>query len=161
MSLMGLALAQEKPLPKFEDFKVAEVFKGVPAKPILRTAGQRGFRTRIREGAAGGTNFAGHYAIAQWGCGSFCISIAIIDEKTGAVYDGPFSILGYMPVDVFPDVPAADDSIDQLGVKFKLDSRLLIVRGCQEDQDCASYYYEWTGSKFKLLRKLPAIERKH
>jgi hypothetical protein len=152
-------LAQDKPLPKFEDFKVTEVFKGPLAAPNLRTPGQRMFRTRIREGAKGGPNFAGHYAIAEWGCGSSCISIAVVDEKTGAVYDGPFVILGYIPVHVYPDVPTVD-SIDQLGVKFKLDSRLLIVRGCAEDEDCASFYYEWTGSKFELLRKLPAVPRK-
>jgi hypothetical protein len=159
MWAMAQVFAQDKALPKFEDFKVTEVFKGPPASPNLRTPGQRMFRTRIREGAKGGPNFAGRYAVAEWGCGSTCVSIAVIDEKNGAVYDGPFVILGYMPVRIYPDVPTAE-SIEQLGVKFELYSRLLIVRGCEEDEDCASFYYEWSGSKFKLLRKLPAIERR-
>lgn len=147
---------QGGPLPKFEDFRVTEVFKGKPAVPILQTPGQRMFRTKIREGAKAGANFAGHYAIAQWGCGSECVSIAIIDEKAGTVYATPFDWLGYPPPLTYADVVKDTDA----PLIYKVDSRLLIVRGCAEDKDCASFYYEWTGSQFKLLRKLPAIARK-
>ena len=35
-------------------------------------------------------------------------------------------------------------------------SRLLIARGCPEEKNCASYFYEWTGAQFKLLRKIDA-----
>jgi hypothetical protein len=152
--------AQDKPLPKFEDFKVTEVFKGAPAVPVLRTSWQRSFRTRIREGAKGGPNFAGHYMIARWGCGSFCDGFAIVDEKTGSVYDGPFAYLGYPPFFVYSDVTDEDLGPGRMGLDFRIDSRLLIMHGCAEDKDCASFYYEWTGLKFSLLRKLPAIQRK-
>ena len=40
---------------------------------------------------------------------------------------------------------------------FRLESSLLIVRGCPEEKNCASYFYEWTGSLFKLVQKAAAV----
>jgi hypothetical protein len=148
------AFAQDKPLPKFEDFKVEEVFKGVPAQPILDTPGLRMFRTRIRDASKGGPNFAGRYAVAEWGCGAACVSFVIVDEKTGVILDVPAGGLTFHPD--FDYVDLAKD--DVMGVAYKVNSRLLILRGCTSYSDCASFYYEWTGSTFKLLRKLPAVK---
>jgi len=129
-------------LPKFEQFKVSEIFKGAPAAPQLKTASQRTFRTMIRDAAKKGPNFAGHYAVAEWGCGASCVSMAVIDVQSGAVYDGP-------TVDVSPfDAESA-------GFSYHVDSRLMIVRGCPNEKNCGAYYYEWTGSAFKLLRQVP------
>ena len=137
-------------LPRFEDYPVTDIFKGSPAPPKLRRPGDRMFRTRIREGAAKGPNFAGHYTIADWGCGMGCISIAIVDAKDGRTYDAPFTALAW-------GVPMMKESVEPLA--FKLDSRLLIVRGCPEEENCGSYFYEWTGSRFKLIRKVAAIRQ--
>jgi hypothetical protein len=41
-------------VPQFEQYKVARIYKGKPAVPILRTPEDREFRTRIREGAKKG-----------------------------------------------------------------------------------------------------------
>ena len=46
----------------------------------------RSFRTRLSEALHRGVNFAGHYAVAGWGCGTGCISGAIIDARTGNVF---------------------------------------------------------------------------
>jgi len=149
--ILAFVLAQAA-APKFEDFPAPTPFQGTLAKPILRTSWQRTYRTRIRDAVKEGPNFAGHFKIAEWGCGSDCVGIAIIDEQTGAVYDGPFHILAGSPTMTYPDAP----SDPALG--YKLASRLLVVHGCPGEKDCASYYYEWTGTQFKLLRKLPAVE---
>jgi hypothetical protein len=127
-------------LPTFEQFPVTETFSGKPAAPILKTIEQRSFRSVIREDAAKGPNFAAHYTIATWGCGSSCISGAVVDAKTGVVTDLPFPNLSF-------------DSSEPL--QFKLNSRLLIVRGCPGESNCAEYYYEWTGRRFKLIRRVP------
>jgi hypothetical protein len=140
----------------FEQFPAGEIFKGAPARPVLKTAGQRQFRTVIREAAGKGANFAGHYTIAQWGCGAGCISIALIDAKKGTVYDGPFAVLGWgWPQFKYEGKYSANDEGFE-PLSFRIDSRLLIVRGCPEDTDCGSYFYEWTGSSLKLIRKVPA-----
>jgi hypothetical protein len=79
------ALSAEK-LPVFSDFPAQQNFTGIPAMPMLRTAGQRLLRTQIREAARKGPNFAGHYTIAEWGCGTSCVSLAVIDAETGVVF---------------------------------------------------------------------------
>src|SRR5258706_4769283 len=94
LPLATIVLAQKKPLPAFDQYGVAEIFTAKPAPPKI-TGSHRSYRTRIREGAEKGPNFAGHYTIATWGCGSSCVSIAIIDAKDGGVHDGPFSFLGF------------------------------------------------------------------
>ena len=50
---------------------------------------------------------------------------------------------------------AIDDKFRQL--EYRLDSRLLVGRGCPEKANCASYFWEWTGSQFKLVRKIPSV----
>ena len=140
--------------PAFDQFRVTEVFSGKPAAPVLKTANQRRFRTMIREGAADGPNFAGHYTIAQWGCGAGCVSIAVVDAKDGAVYDGPFQVLSW---DMYKyEGQYASNTPEFEPLVFRKDSRLLIARGCPGEANCASYFYEWTGSKFRMVRKVEA-----
>lgn len=64
------------------------------------------FKTRITNGYKNGTNFAWRYTFVYWGCGSPCKSSAIVDSKTGKVYDGPGATIGY---------------------EFQKDSKLIIV----------------------------------
>ncbi|MCE9599512.1 MAG: hypothetical protein K8S54_16235 [Spirochaetia bacterium] len=47
--------------------------------------GVKTFRTRIVEGAAGDVNFAGHYLIVEWGCGTSCMSGVVINAMDGRV----------------------------------------------------------------------------
>ena len=42
-----------------------------------------------------GMNFAGHYNLARWGCGTSCVNGAITDMQTGLVYNIPSASLGY------------------------------------------------------------------
>ncbi len=148
-------------VPSFDEYRVppSTIFKGVPAAPQFKAPGQRMFRTVIREATKKGSNFAGHYTIADWGCGTSCEAVAVIDAETGAVYDGPFGQLPkavlYYGENLRYDRDARGSYIyDDLS--YRLNSRLLIARGCPNFKDCAAYFYEWTGSQFKLLRKIPA-----
>jgi hypothetical protein len=110
------------------------------------------FRSAIREAAAKGPNFAGHYTIAEWGCGSGCMSSAVIDAVTGKVFPAPFRILS-MPL------PEGEGDHEYQGAVYQLKSRLLIADGCPEETGCGTYYYEWSDNKFKRLRFDPARSR--
>jgi hypothetical protein len=138
------------PEPRFEDFAVKGEFKGAPSAPRLITPGQRSFRSAIREAAGKGPNFAGHFTIAEWGCGAGCVSMAVIDEETGRVFDGPFGNTGTKN-DVMTVVEIPDPN--KAGFFYHRDSRLLIARGCPQQKNCAAYYFEWTGAAFKLLQR--------
>ena len=154
LSIAAVLCAQTAKLPSFDEYKVSETYKGKPAEPRLTTAFAREFGPAIREGAAKGPNFAGNFSIVQWGCGSDCIQMAVIDEKSGTVFRGPFGTLAFSAELIWHGNGPEADRFEP--VSFRLDSGLLVVRGCPEENErnCAWFYHEWDGKKFRLLQKL-------
>ena len=86
-----------------------QAYRGRPVLPQFR-GDQRAFailRTRLRDAARAGPDFAGHYRIESIGCGTECTNSFIIDVKTGRITgswiphgDGEFSTsenLSYRP----------------------------------------------------------------
>jgi hypothetical protein len=143
-------IAQSKD-PTFEDYFVAENFRGQPAAAKILGTDARMYRTRITEGAKGGPNFAGHYTIVKWGCGSDCLGFAIVNAKTGRVY--------------FPEGFWAVSRVafqTEEHFEFKKDSQLLVISGSRlkaSNQKLsrvsgkpAKFYYRWTGKRFVLLK---------
>jgi hypothetical protein len=73
-------------VPKFEDYNIKNIYSGKTHTVILHNNPQtRMFRTVLRNGATNGVNFAGHYTVVIWGCGTSCQSFAIIDQIDGKV----------------------------------------------------------------------------
>lgn len=71
-------------LPRFEDYATTDTFRGSAAPVRIESARYgRMFRTRLRAGARGGPNFAGAFAVVQWGCGSSCQIVSIVDARRG------------------------------------------------------------------------------
>ncbi len=87
-----------------------------------------------------------------------CASIAVIDAQTGDVQAGPFSTLewGGFPYRVYEGKYGLTKKEFET-LSFNVNSTLLIVRGCPEGKNCASYFYKWTGSHFELIKKVPAV----
>ncbi|HYC76237.1 MAG TPA: hypothetical protein VEI02_01305 [Planctomycetota bacterium] len=93
--------------PKFEDYPAVAAFRGRPATPDLASdPDARRFRTRLRDGAAAGPNFAGDFAFVTWGCGTNCQSSAVVSAVDGRVIFAPF--------------------VSELGVEFRRDSSLVV-----------------------------------
>jgi len=135
-------------VPNFKDYSIGTLYRGPVAKVILSSEFQRRFRTQILRASKQPPNFAGVYRVAEWGCGSSCVSIAVINLKTGVVRDGPFAVLGY-------GAPHHYEG-GEYELDYRTSSRLLVARGCPEDKNCGTYYYEWIGDGFRLLRSVPA-----
>jgi len=124
------------------------------AAPRLTSKEARLYRTVIRDAFVQPANFAGHYRVAIWGCGTDCRNFAILDKDTGATYTMPGvkAVSGVMG--------NGDERVD-----FRAGSRLLIVAGCFND-DCdagnakaARFFYEWTGTRLRPVGTCPlAIE---
>jgi hypothetical protein len=163
-------VSAQVPLPRFEDYPVTKIFAGTPAAPILETAEQRMFRSRIRDGVATGANvwrdgqeqpganFAGHYIIVDWQFGSPGALRAMVDAVTGKIYELPLS-RGLRP----PDLTRGDPQPCGQGwgpalIEFRRDSRLLIVEGnpdpSKEQRNYKSYFL-WEGNKWVLAGKEP------
>ena len=140
--------------PRFEDYPAQVETHLKPAAPKFKTGGQRQFRTMIRESVEKGVNFAGHYTIAEWGCGSGCVQMTVVDLRTGDVYDGPFGALPRARMSLIPDA-----DVDKTGIFYQEDSSLFIARGCPNERDCGGYFYRWTGTQFELLRRIAMKSR--
>ena len=79
--------ARQVPLPLFPDYRVTRTFKGPPSPVDLKSDRlARLYRTRLRAAAQMGPNFANHYTLVSWGCGSSCQLWAVIDAQTGRVF---------------------------------------------------------------------------
>jgi hypothetical protein len=145
IALASATLGSGAQKPVFSDFPTPVVAKkNPPAKPLLRTSIQRRFEAQIRSQAVLPPNFAGHYRIAEWGCGSSCVSIAVINLENGEVSDGPFKLLGYGRAYKYE---GGSDALE-----YRVWSRLLVARGCPEDKNCGTYYYEWKDGHFDRIR---------
>jgi hypothetical protein len=154
---------QKRTPPLFEDFPVVEEFHSEPARvdlsshPIART-----FRTRLRDGARQGPNFAGHYALVWWGCGNECQGSLVIDLRTGKVYG---------PVAPPSELPSASTGRKKemlessRGIDFRLTSKLLIADPpCPKDYNpCVSFgrseepvrYYIMERDGLRLIHTTP------
>ena len=116
-----------------------------------RSPGASTFRTRLTAALRQGTDFAGRYKIAAWGCGTGCISGAVIDTRTGRVY--------------FPEELAAlsvgyfSGEYESEPLQYRADSRMLKLSGipgrtdnAEPDQPWGEYYYEWKNNRFYQLK---------
>jgi hypothetical protein len=116
----------------FRDYSVSLKFRGRPAAPLHNTLNSRFYRTKIREAVENRPNFADHYTLAQWGCGSACVRFSIIDSKDGRVYD-------------FPSTVSWNDE-EPSGVIFRRDSRAVHMVGqLDEDGKSRDRWYVWDG----------------
>ncbi|BAU53202.1 hypothetical protein [Mucilaginibacter gotjawali] len=145
LSVLLLSMTNLRPHPFFKQYP-AYLFKGHKAKPILKSNPLGGmFRTMITDTyyskdnmkhwrESTGLNFGGHYCFAYWGCGSNCQSAAVVDVKTGLIYDGPTAAGGY---------------------EFRSTSRLVIVNPGESASDCAmcaTEYWVWNESGKKFIQ---------
>jgi hypothetical protein len=139
--------------PHFENYPAIEQFRGQPASVDLSShPNARTFRTRLREGAKKGPNFAGHYALVWWGCGNECQQALVVDLRTGIVY----GLAG----------PSAKGPLESSrGLEFQPTSRLIIADPpCPKDYNpCVSSarteeparYYLMGEKGLKLIHKTP------
>src|ERR1700758_72588 len=66
-------------VPKFAQFPAREYSHKPTGRVDLSTSNAYDFRTRLREGARQKANFAGHYVVVTWGCGTNCNMGAVVD----------------------------------------------------------------------------------
>ena len=144
--------------PRFEEYP-AILYNGPNAPPDLRSHRRsRMYRTRLKAWAHEKPNFAGHFILANWGCGTDCTELAIIDARTGKIYH-PTGVTSNVAVNVHHDLlkPSANliDAWHGSGaISYRVDSRLLIVIGMPEEmeEERGIHYYIWEGDHSKQVR---------
>jgi len=150
--LGSMVLAADSTLPAFEDYRLAEVSDlRLSAIDFDSHPDARNFRTRLEENLGAYANFAGHFILKLWGCGTMCQQIALIEVASGQVF---------MP----------EEFISSFGVCFKENSSLLIINPVDktfiDDMDGELpawfniHYYSWNGSAAEHLldSRQPVVE---
>jgi hypothetical protein len=136
---------------RFADFPAtAETPREHWRGPLLTSADATEFRTMLQKASLKPPNFAGHYTIAVWGCGSSCTDFGIIDRHSGRTFfDRRLRRISGVYVGSEPD--EAQPAFDAL--RFKRDSRLLVVLGAPNEDESRDgvTFLRWTGASFLQL----------
>jgi hypothetical protein len=154
LMLCCVLFSQQKP-PAFEDFSSRKIFTGTPVPPQLIEPWAKMYHTRISDGvakpdgafrgfeyvASKGPNFAGHYFVINWGCGSGCLMLVVVDALTGHVYPPPLSV---------GDAGNQKIGIPKLGTgwadfDYRPNSRLFMMKTCPADGGSA---YPFSGTSY-------------
>jgi hypothetical protein len=126
--------------PDATDFPVGRVYRGKTAKPDFSgsNAHFRDFRTRIRQGMAGGPGFAGEYSVIQFGCGTGCSAVIVASNKTGRPYSFP---------------RGGEDNM-YLTLKYQLDSRLMVAQwGSYDSGKCIMEYFDFANGIWSAIAR--------
>jgi hypothetical protein len=112
------------------------------------------YRTVLRQETAQGPNFAGHYRVAVWGCGSSCSMFAVVNLDTGRVItpEGFSHTSGvHFGVDTQKLFPESQMDYSLLG--FTKDSRLLVVLGDLDEDESreGAFYFVLDHERLRLI----------
>lgn len=148
LCLVGGDDLADQSAPRFEQYQVESSSPFPPAKLDLQSNPlAKRYRTVIREEMTHVPNFAGHYRVVFWGCGTSCSQFAVVNLKTGHVITlkGIYSV-AYVDFNTDDFLPQTDS--EGYGFRFKKDSNLLVLVGTLildhskkgEFEDGAFYY---------------------
>jgi len=132
--------------PRFDDYPVNERYTGKTA-PLVLSGAARTYRTRLREAARENPNFAGHFIVTSWGCGTECVMGAIIDAKTGRVFMLPTSLCCWGG--------NVDEKFKPL--EFRVNSNLIVLSGARNEKegDNATRFYKFEKNRLALIKSIP------
>lgn len=140
----GSNSANSASTPRFADYAVARTFYGEHAQPDLSDPERWGFRTRLREAAAREPNFAGNWVLTTWGCGTSCLTGAVVNPESGQVVWLPGSVCC-----------AANTDADFNPIEARPGSRLLVMSGVlNESGPDAARFYAFDGQSFNLVQSV-------
>ena len=128
------------------DYPVATLSHMRVAKPKIPKSWDEDPRLRFQDSVHDDSqaNFAGHYFVAIWGCGTTCVWGGIVEAKSGRIIELP-SVSGWF------DVHEKFEAID-----FRHNSRLLVLSGaCNEEKgDMGRHYYVLENGKLRSLKTI-------
>ncbi len=138
--------------PRFEDFKVEDIYQGKNHELVVDDQSDDNWKTYRSNAIKRKVNFAGHYIVYTGGCGGGAICGEVLDARTGKIVSG------------FPnayELESPDGSF--YGAVFHINSRLLVITGISADPEKDQNgnvlpaqnrirYYEFTGHELVLIK---------
>ncbi len=143
ISLASMVLSQTA-VPRFAGYPAIGSYYGKNATVVLGKE-EREFHTRLRSAAGQAPNFAGHFIVTAWGCGTECLAGAIIDANLGTVYWLPHTICCW-----------GDVGEKFRPIKYRLDSRLIVFSGERNEKegDGGAHFYDFKDGKFVHIQTI-------
>lgn len=117
------------------------------------------YKTRLQEWSKEKVNFAGHYILTTWGCGTSCVQIMIIDAKNGQVFH-PKGVSINSAVNVQDELLDSNARWPGRGsLHFQPDSELLMLVGAPEEDEARRgiSYFVWHNSRLELVRHIAKL----
>jgi hypothetical protein len=149
----------DKRAPAFATYRVMspETVEN-PSLDLKSNHTARMYRTVLRSEIAKGPNFAGHYRVAIWGCGTSCAMFAVVNLKTGRVittesFHSTSTVYFYVEDQrVFPDSQSEDPVFG-----FRKDSRLLAILGDLDEDESreGAFYFVLEKERLRLIHSTP------
>jgi len=118
----------------------------------------RMYRTVLRSEIARGPNFAGHYRVAVWGCGSSCSMFAVVNLITGRVITPEgFSVASGVYFDIVDQKALGGSQSEYWLLGFRKDSRLLVVLGDLDEDESreGAFYFVLDHERLRLIHSTP------
>lgn len=149
-------------VPTFAGYKTSVDKKRTVTVDLKSHKDARMFRTNLRNAAKEGVNFAGHYILTGWGCGTNCSQWAIIDARNGRVFfpkefEGVAWGFCDLPEGKLPaDAPGLNDEASG-PLYYKANSRMVALTGMtgggldDPNAKCGNYFFEWVGNRLKQV----------
>lgn len=127
--------------PRFQDYVSAPLYEGPRARVQLRTPFAQRFRSELLDTESEAINFAGEYVVSVWGCGTDCLSGAVVSARTGKV----------IPL---PTLCCWEGNEEEQLIFFP-NSRLLVLSGIvQQGGEYGSHFYDITTQGLTRIRTL-------
>jgi hypothetical protein len=136
------AVLSDPKAPSFDSYAVPieEKISNPKLELSSNTIAKR-YQTVLRQELHNGPNFAGHYRVAIWGCGTSCAMFAVINLKTGQIItaEGLTSVSGnHLAADDF----LSNTGSESWGFRYKTGSKLLVLVGTlDEDESREGAFY--------------------
>ncbi len=145
---ISTASGQSAHMPRFDAYPSEMTpTSGKDAPLQLKSPFVRTFRTRLLACAKQPPNFAGRYRVVQWGCGTSCVTGAVIDQRAGRVVPLPFTICCSA---------VHDDGFR--AINFRQDSRLIVFTGLRNEEGAeGAHFYTFDGHRFTFITTVIGI----
>jgi hypothetical protein len=149
---LGFAGAASPDIDEFAKYPGEPPLSGPPAATQMHLRKARMYRTVLRQAAADGADFNGHYRTVTWGCGTNCLEWAVIDLSSGVVRFAKEPALSCWAPDEPRGLPWPD------WIEVRKSSRLLYLHECTPGFRRGPrvfnirHVYEWKAGRPVLLR---------
>lgn len=121
-------LSFAEPTHNYSEFPSGTVYKRHPAKPKLETRTDYRYKTRITEAAKAPVNFASHYTISTWGCGTSCEMGVAVDAITGKIHWLPMkAYISFISDPNWAEEPDENEENPE-AFNYRIDSKMLYIK---------------------------------